>query len=214
MPPPGHIRVLNTSVGIAFAIATAGACAGGPSERVERGVTPPRAEESHAKLSDWGLFKSIDDLDPGAGVVEYDVISATHADYANARRFFYQPDGARIGYEPTAPWTLANGSILAQSFAYESGARLETRILYLNEGSWRPFVYVWRKDNSDADLELAGETLNVSWVDPSGDVRETDYHVPNVAQCVVCHAEGREQSERTALRPLSFRTRQLNRPFG
>lgn len=179
-----------------------------------RGVTPPTLEENHPRLSDWGLFSSFVTMDGNEGVFEYGLTSPVHADYAEARRFLYVPDGAQIGYEPTEDWRLPTGSILAQSFAYSSDRKLETRLLFReDDGSWRPFVYVWSDDQSDARLELAGVTLDVTWTDGAGSSRAMEYYVANVAQCVVCHGSGREESDRTGLRPLALRTRQWNRNF-
>lgn len=176
-------------------------------------VTPPAPGESHVRISEWGLFASLEPLDPTDSVIEYDVASPVHADYTQTRRFIYVPEGAQIGYEPTQDWRLPVGSVLAQTFAYGAEQKLETRLLFRDGDSWRPFVYVWLKDQSDAVLEQAGETLDVSWTDPSGAPRSTPYHVANIGQCVVCHAEGREHADRTALRPLALRTRQWNRTF-
>ncbi len=197
----------------ALLAAVAGGCADEAATDVE-GVTPPGANSSHQRLSDWGLFASLDTLRTVKGVLEYDLVSPVHADYARARRFLYVPDAAQIGYDPTEDWRLPKGAILTQTFAYAGGRNLETRLLFRdNDGSWRPFVYVWLADQSDALLENAGETLGVSWTDPTGSSQNTEYHVANLAQCVVCHGSGRDEAERTALRPLALRTRQWNRNF-
>jgi uncharacterized repeat protein (TIGR03806 family) len=211
-----HVSVSDLVAGVvtgASLLVTAAGCAEGPKEEQVGAVTPPGPDESHARLSDWGLFATLDTLSAAPGVLEYGVISPIHADYADIRRFMYVPDGSQIGYEPTESWQLPNGSVLAQAFAYEGARKLETRLLLREQDSWRPFVYIWRDDQHDAVLEQAGETVDVAWTDASGEGHETQYHAANIAQCVVCHGSGREDSARTALRPLAVRTRQLNRTF-
>jgi hypothetical protein len=44
------------------------------------------------------------------------------------------------------------------------------------------------KNRMKLSKKFAGKTINVSWTDFMGEVRDVRYRVPNVNQCKECHA--------------------------
>ncbi len=209
------------------------ACSGGGDDEgnAEAGpvvVRAPSIDSTHERLSDWGLFTDLKAQVANEGLVEFAPIVPLYADEAMQRRFAWFPEGSQIGYEPTARWKLPAGAILVKTFAYPVDARdpaagerkIETRIL-LNHGAdgFRQFVYLWNDVQRDANREVAGDTVNVEWIDLAGKTQTLGYSVPNVNECSDCHGIANEDSYDTALpgggirEPLGLRTAQLDRDF-
>jgi uncharacterized repeat protein (TIGR03806 family) len=196
-------------------------------------VTPPPPDEPHLLLSEWGLFTKMAASTPSAGVLEFAPASPLYADYATQRRFVWLPEGTALDYDDTDIWELPEGTILAKTFAYKTGdagvtgpetteRKLETRILLnLGDTGWKPFVYVWRDDQQDADREIAGDTLKGERIDDEGVAAAFEYSVPNANECAGCHglrSEGDEPNSPPLLSgglktPLGIRTAQLNGSF-
>ena len=65
---------------------------------------------------------------------------------------------------------------------------LETRLLLRKEDGWEAVSYAWNEEQNEAFKKIAGKTINVSWTDFMGEVRDVRYRVPNVNQCKECHA--------------------------
>lgn len=167
------------------------------------------------RLSEFGFFEGkIADLKPARRVWAYEVNAPLFSDYAEKARFVYIPEGAAMEYRPDHAFELPVGAALIKNFYYpheaaapEKGRRiLETRILLKEHSGWKSLEYVWRDDQSDALLDVAGATIPVSWRDASGKPRRIDYAAPNLNQCKGCHAYRNETV------PLGFTARQLHRP--
>lgn len=176
-------------------------------------VTPAPAGEPHQRLSEWHLFSNVGKQAPAQRVEPYEVSSPLWSDATHKRRFLFLPDGAVIGYRDSDLWQFPVGAILVKSFGYLHDARdpsageqlLETRLLVHEPGGWVPLTYVWNPSGTDATLELAGDTVGVSWIDEAGATQSLDYSVPNANMCKECHGDP------TGAGTLGGRTRQLNR---
>ena len=71
------------------------------------------------------------------------------------------------------------------------GRRLiETRILKHEPDGWVGLPYVWNEAQSEATLDVAGDTVNVSWIHTDGEPRTNNYIIPNSNQCKGCHKAG------------------------
>lgn len=185
-------------LGILVALLTAG-CA-------SEGAYPPE------RLSEWGLFADGAAQTPAEGVVPYEVISPLFSDYAAKHRFIRLPEGERIAYTAEGDWVYPNGTVLVKTFGFlhdlgdpSQGERLiETRLLVLEDGAWRPYVYLWDNAQRDAELKPIGARVDVAWTHLDGAPREATYRVPNVVECVNCHG-GNE-----AATPIGPRTAQMD----
>ena len=71
----------------------------------------------------------------------------------------------RIDVDANGFWKLPEGSVLARTVSldvWENDApaprarRLETQVLHREGGSWRPYSYIWDRDQADATLAEAG----------------------------------------------------------
>ena len=201
-----RVIVFSTAFG-AGAAPLAAPGAGGPSESEWE---PPE------KLAAYGLFRGNGSTqEPADGVVPYDVNTPLFADYAVKYRFVRLPPGTSARYHDTDVFDFPVGTILVKTFAYlhdlrdpSRGRRLvETRLLIRRPEGWVGLPYVWNEAQTEADLEIAGETCTVRWVHTDGKERTNNYLIPNVNQCLGCHENNK------VLRPIGPRARHLNKDF-
>ncbi len=213
----------NTNrVRVIVAVALA-ACAAAAALALPRRDTRPPVVKATAvsagpfrNLSQYALFTG----DPAAqqpapGVIPYDINSALFSDYAEKFRFIKLPAGAKATYRSDTVFDLPVGTVLAKTFAYPHDARdpalgrrlIETRILKHDPDGWVGLPYVWNESQSEATLDVAGDTVNVSWIHTDGSARTNNYIIPNSNQCKGCHKAGEN------MLPIGPKARHLNRDF-
>ncbi len=175
-----------------------------------------RAVVPNEKLSDYGFFTGNPaDQRPAPGVVPYALNTPLFSDYAEKLRFVKLPAGQAVAYNPTDVLDFPVGTTLIKTFFYpidfrdeKKGRRLmETRLLLHEESGWKALDYVWNDAQTEALLEVAGDTKTVSYVDRDGKKRSHAYAVPNLNQCKGCHNRAEQ------LRPIGPSARQLNGDF-
>lgn len=150
------------------------------------------------KLSEWKLF--VDDngkWNPASDVVAYDLNTPLFSDYTIKHRFVRLPKGQAMAWHDSDALEFPVGTVIAKTFAYPDAADdatanerfLETRIELRQDTGWYGYSYIWNKQQTEADLQLGGGVIDVSWTDEHGDVHENKYQVPNANQCLSCHAQ-------------------------
>jgi uncharacterized repeat protein (TIGR03806 family) len=146
------------------------------------------------RLSETGLFASLQTLEPVAGIVPYDVNSPLWSDGAAKRRWMALPENGRIGFSAKGEWTFPAGTMFIKHF--DLGRRLETRLLVVDgTGGGYGVTYRWRADGSDADLLERAETETVG---------TQTWTYPGRTDCLACHTVN-------AGFVLGVKTRQLTR---
>jgi uncharacterized repeat protein (TIGR03806 family) len=211
--PPGALEFGTTNGRIAplatMLVALAGV-AGCTSQGSALTEGPPQ------KLSDYGLFVGNGNTqEPVPGVVPYDLNSPLFSDYADKLRFVRLPAGQSAQYRADETFEFPVGTVIAKTFAYPADARrptlgrrlIETRILKHEPQGWVGLPYIWNAEQTEAVLEVAGDLIDVRWVDVQGTERTNNYIVPNVNQCKGCHKQG------DAMQPIGLKARHLNRDF-
>ncbi|GAB3955183.1 hypothetical protein GCM10028805_41980 [Spirosoma harenae] len=165
------------------------------------------------KLSEYGLFKGpMAAQEPANGVVPYALNTPLFSDYAEKLRFVQLPAGRSVAYNDTAVLDFPIGTTLIKTFYYPvdfrdpfKGRRLmETRLLIRQTENWKAFTYVWNDEQTEAVLEIAGDTKTVRYVDSNGQPHEQAYTIPNLNQCKGCHNRNEK------LVPIGPSVRQLN----
>ena len=154
------------------------------------------------------------DLEPAESVVAYDVNAPLFWDYTRSQRLIRLPEGANAQYDDTRPFDLPVGTVIAKTLYYphdmtqpDRGRRLlETRLLIRRSSGWLALPYVWNEEQTDAELAIAGKTLDVSWIHTNGKKRSRRHVVPNVNDCKRCH-------KNESVQPIGFTARNLNRDF-
>ena len=121
------------------------------------------AQSFPRRLSESGLFANTRTARPAPGVVPYDINSKLWSDGAVAQRLLAVPGTGKIGLSDQGTWQFPEGSVLARTISLErdpgrpeSRRRVETQILHLEAGAWRPYSYLWNDAQDDAELVGAG----------------------------------------------------------
>ena len=168
------------------------------------------------KLSDYVLFTGkLSDQNPAPGVLPYALNTPLFSDYAEKLRFVKIPDGASVTYNDSIVFDFPTETILVKTFYYpvdfrhpEKGRQLiETRLLIHDQNGWKALPYIWNEAQTEAYLDVAGETRQVKYIDELGKSRQHAYYIPNMNQCKGCHNKG-EQME-----PIGPSARQLSGKF-
>lgn len=164
-------------------------------------------------LSEYGFFMGNPSAQqPAPGVVPYALNTPLFTDYAEKLRFVKVPSGQAAPYNADKVLDFPEGTILIKTFYYPHDARdakkgrqlVETRLLIHETSGWKAWDYVWNEEQTDAFLEVAGDTKPVSWIDEKGENQRVEYKVPNLNQCKGCH----NQNEK--LLPIGPSALQLN----
>ena len=168
------------------------------------------------KLSDTGLFASVADLQPAPGVVPYTVNVPLWSDGADKDRLLALPGESTMTFQPDAPWTFPDKTVLVKTFSLEteldnpaSSRRLETRILTLQGKNWAGYTYVWNDDQTDADLLGPGplkRDYTIHDPDAPNQTRTQTWYFPSRADCRLCH--------NGSYKVIGVNTAQINRHYG
>ncbi len=165
------------------------------------------------KLSEYGFFNGpLKDLTPAEGVMPYALNSALFSDYAFKKRFIKIPAASKVKYNADDVLDFPEGTVLVKNFYYPTDFRnpekdvriLETRLLINEGGTWKTLPYIWNNEQTEAYLDIAGKSINVSWTHYDGTVKQLNYSVPNMNQCKGCHLRGDK------VMPIGPSARQLN----
>lgn len=177
------------------------------------------------RLSETGLFASVAEHTAAPGVVPYAINAEAWMDGASAERLLAIPGAGRIEIGAEDRWRLPEGTVLAKTVSLDLDAgeprsrrRLETQVLHLEAGSWRPYSYVWNDEQTDATLagaSGASRTFTVRDQQAPGGKRETVYRFAARSECVLCHNPWVEARTtvfgRQSASPLAFEASQLDR---
>lgn len=152
---------------------------------------------------------------PNAGVEPFDVITPLFSDYTEKYRYVWMPDGVSAAYHDRDVIDFPVGTVMLKTFSYLHDVRdpslgervLETRLLIHNSKGWKGWVYLWNEDQMDAELKIAGTTVDAEWIDASGKPMKNNYIVPNINQCKGCHEQAGE------LEPIGPKARYLNMDY-
>jgi putative heme-binding domain-containing protein len=159
------------------------------------------------KLSATGLFASVKDGTPAAGVMPFSVNATQWADQATAERWLGLPGSSAVSYYTTPKpevgtffsqniWFPRDG-VLAKTLSLEmergnpaSRKRIETQVLHWDGSVWQGYSYRWNDDQTDGELVPAvGADRTIDLIDaqaPEGKRRQT-WHYPGRSECMTCH---------------------------
>ncbi|MBI2825770.1 MAG: hypothetical protein HYX69_13880 [Planctomycetia bacterium] len=180
------------------------------------GRSAPSAPSPPEKLSAYGVFVGNGATqEPAPGVIPYDLNSPLFSDYTLKYRFIKLPPGQSATYDETEAFDFPVGTVVAKTFAYPVDERdpakgrrlLETRILKRDAEGWVGLPYIWNAEQTEATLDVAGGTVDASWIHTDGTERTNNYIIPNANQCKGCHKQGE------VMKLLGPKARHLNRDF-
>ncbi len=165
------------------------------------------------KLSEYAFFEgNIAEQKPARGVMPFSLNTPLFSDYAEKLRFVKLPEGAKVAYNDKEVLDFPVGTTLIKTFYYpidfrntNKGRRImETRLLIHEADGWKALAYVWNDEQTEAYLEVAGDTKEVSYIDLNGKKKKHAYSIPNLNQCKGCH----NRNER--MMPIGPSARQMN----
>jgi hypothetical protein len=142
------------------------------------------------KLSETGLFKSVKDHEPEAGLIPYSVNAPLWSDSADKERFIALPRDSRIDFTSERGWEFPEGAVLVKTFSFAK-RRIETRLLTRQRGKWAGYSYVWNDEQTEATLVSAtGMDRTFAIDDPKEATgkRTQVWHYPSRTECMVCHS--------------------------
>jgi putative heme-binding domain-containing protein len=148
------------------------------------------------KLSETGIFSSLEKLTPAPGVYPFKVDAAMWNDFAEAQRWLALPDESTVNTRER-PWRYPSNAVLVRNItlAMERGnpsaeKRIETQLLHFNGDGWGAYSYRWNDEQTDATLvaaEGADELLKVKDATVPGGVRLQPWRFSARAECLRCH---------------------------
>ena len=161
-------------------------------------------------LSATGAFKSLDTLEPEAGILAYEPNVSFWSDYAIKSRWVSVPD-EEISYDLNENWGFSEGTIWIKHFDLplergnpNSTVRVETRFLVKTDTSAYGLSYRWNEAGTEATLvDEEGVNINYQVQTEQGLVDQT-WRIPSRGECLQCHTAASGFA-------LSFNARQLNR---
>ncbi len=169
------------------------------------------------KLSETGLFASVENHQLASGVMPYSVNASQWIDNGEKERFVGLPGNSQVAFLETSgnasSWGFEDGTVAGETISLEmdegnpaSRRRIETRILVKQQNHWLGYSYLWNSEQTDAVLVGARGIdlpLAIKSADSPGGIRQQTWHVPSRNECMVCHA-------RAAAFVLGLRTVQMN----
>jgi putative heme-binding domain-containing protein len=164
------------------------------------------------RLSETGLFASVKEHTPAAGVYPFTVNARQWLDGATAEHWVALPGTSAVTLHAKGKpipgmvyWHdfrmhFPKDAVLLRTLSL-AGRRVETQLLHYDGVDWRGYAFAWRDDQADADLVPADGTEK--------EVRDAkgtrSWQFLSRTQCLLCH---NNQSEYA----LAFLPEQLNRP--
>ena len=155
-----------------------------------------------AKLSETGLFASLEKKTPASNLVSYEVNAPFWSDNAKKARYFVLPDGKQLEYSEKGNWRVPIGSTIIKHFKLQVGRKIkfvETRLIKRTKDGWEAATYVWDNQEKEAELMTGGKQFEY-W-NQSG---VQSWHAPSASECASCHVDASGYV-------LGMTTAQLNR---
>jgi len=176
-----------------------------PAERARSGPAFPRT------LTETGLFASVKDHTPAAGLIPYTVNVPLWSDGAAKDRFLILPDKGKVIFKEQDKWEFPIGTILVKTFSLntdlekpEEMRRLETRLWVHNPRGWEGYTYLWNEEQDEANLLADWPFTREFDVKTATGPVQREWYFPSRSDCQACHTQN-------AGFVLGLNTRQLNR---
>jgi uncharacterized repeat protein (TIGR03806 family) len=175
---------------------------------------PPTLADTGAFTNLMSLTSPQDALQPGAGIVPYDINVPFWSDNAIKSRWFSVPNtNLTIAFNSNANWSFPTGTVWIKHFNLEltngdpsSEIRLETRLLVKNSSGIYGATYRWGGSQTNATLVNANGLDESFVINDGGNIRTQVWHYPSQAECQACHTAAGGFG-------LGFRTEQLNKDY-
>ncbi len=145
-------------------------------------------------LSETGAFADVITMTPSDSMIPFEPITRLWSDRAEKSRWVSVPTGGSITWTETGKWDFPAGTVFVKHFELPTDEdnslvtkRLETRLLVVQPGgAVYGVTYLWREDETDADLltDVFVEDIIIS--STAGDWVQT-WTYPSPSDCLSCH---------------------------
>ncbi|WP_144206613.1 SO2930 family diheme c-type cytochrome [Shewanella donghaensis] len=168
-------------------------------------------------LSDYSLFieSSIPTTSPREPGKSYQLSTELFSNYASKYRFVFLPDNKAMQFQAQTSFDFPVGSVLVKTFALpfdtqvttpDNEKLIETRLLIHRETGWTALTYQWQQ--GQALLSIAGANV-MHTMNNQGESISFEYHIPNKAECKICHQVTDKEISR--INPIGLKAHLLNR---
>lgn len=153
------------------------------------------SQEPKNKLSETCLWDLVNNPKQYKNFFKFNVRYPLSSESLNSKnRWVYIPPGTKIDNSDDNNWVYPQGTIFFKNFAYSENkenvttyTNIETRILEkttsaIGADAWRPSVYVWSDDQTDAVYTTDGADIPLKY-----NSYDYTYKVPSLASCTQCH---------------------------
>jgi glucose/arabinose dehydrogenase len=147
------------------------------------------------KLSDSGLFESVQGHRLMPSLIPYSVNAPLWSDGAIKARWLGLPGDAKLEYHRSNTWKFPDQTVIVKSFALEleegkpqSKRWIETRFFTKQDKEWHGYSYIWNDEQTDATLVEAGGLDKEFTIQTAGGERKQKWRYPSRAECMVCHS--------------------------
>lgn len=182
----------------------------GTVHTIERNDGGGRNADFPVTLSQTGLFASVKQHTPAAGVMPFAINSKQWLDGATTEHWIALPGTSSVTLHASPKpvpglvyWHnfrlhFPTDAVLMRTISL-GGKRVETQLLHFEGADWRGYTYAWRDDQSDADL------VPSDGADKQLPGQSRVWQFNSRSQCISCHSNQSEYA-------LAFTPEQLNRP--
>jgi len=162
-------------------------------------------------LTETGLFSSVKDHTPAAGLIPYTVNVPLWSDGAAKDRFLALPDKGKVVFKERDQWEFPVGTVFVKTFKMNTDLekpdemrRLETRLLVHNAQGWEGYTYLWNEEQTEGNLQADWPFTRGFEVKTATGPTKREWYFPSQSDCHACHTHN-------AGFVMGMNTRQLNR---
>lgn len=189
------------STGIKDQSSNAGAAAApSPSPAANSFASYTIAPSAPKNLSQSGVLPMMENS-PGINFMQFTPQYPLYSDNAAKRRFIYLPKDSRVNTADLDAWVFPKGTVLWKEFSINN-KKVETRVWEKTSESfgvtaWRPSVYLWKADQSDAVLQevddFYAQDPAVKVLYQAGQLEASNtYKVLKLSSCTTCHSSNKD----------------------
>lgn len=158
------------------------------------------------KLSDTGLFESVIDEKPSAGVIPFEINAHHWADNTTSKRWIGVVGDDQLSLFEKSEWTTGDiqgqfkfphNSVIAKTIYLQldpsnpkSNRRIETQVLHRNNDAWMAYNYVWNDEQTEAILQeniAVEKEFRIAAPESSDRFRKQKWLHSSRDQCMLCH---------------------------
>ena len=157
---------------------------------------PAVIAEFKTNLSELNLFTgNLNELNITSLAFEYNLNTTLFSDYSHKQRIIALPESTSMQFNGDGLPIFPDNTVIAKTFYYNADERdlslgrqiIETRILIKINGEWQTGDYIWNAEQTEAILDLNGNTLPITWIDRDGNSNSITYEIPSNTDCFTCH---------------------------